>query len=93
MKEETNLVVEIESILSVVSNYLSLGLHTLVVVLQANVTGGNPAPGDDIVELKWFSMSGELPGMAFEADAHIIERMSKMNLIGVPADPAYSNGP
>ena len=40
VKEETGLDVEIRSLLSVVSNFLSPRLHTLAIVLLARVVGG-----------------------------------------------------
>jgi 8-oxo-dGTP diphosphatase len=90
-REETGLTVEIESILSVVSNFLAPRLHTLVVVLKGKPIAGSPAPGDDIAELKWFRMPGPLPEMAFHADRHIIERVWETRLTGIPTDQDYSH--
>jgi 8-oxo-dGTP diphosphatase len=90
MKEETGLEIRTTGILSVVSNFLTPELHTLVIVLLAEVVGGNPEAGDDIVELGWFPASKPLPEMAFEADRHIIERYFSTDLTGVPVDPRYS---
>ncbi len=90
VREGTGLEVEIRSIISVVSNFLSPDLHTLVVVLLARVVSGSPAPGDDIVELQWFPLQGPLPDMAFEADRHIVERYNATRLEGVPVDPLYA---
>jgi 8-oxo-dGTP diphosphatase len=73
VKEETNLDIEVKSILNVSSNFLALDLHTLVVTLVANVLKGVPKPGDDIEELRWFQISGKLPEMAFQADTYIIK--------------------
>ena len=89
-KEETGLDVEITSILSVMSNFLRAGLHTLVVVLEASIIAGEPTPGDDITELGWFSLDGPFPTMAFEADHHIIHRYRSTNLTGTPVDPEYA---
>ena len=90
VKEETGLDVEITSILSVISNFLRAGLHTLVVVLEASIVAGEPTPGDDIAELGWFPLDGPFPDMAFEADDHIIRRYRTTNLTGTPVDPEYS---
>lgn len=90
VQEETSLKVHVQSILSVVSNFLSPKLHTLVVVLHAQVVGGNAVPGDDLCALKWFQMDASLPEMAFEADLHIIERFYKTELQGAPVDPRFS---
>ncbi len=43
------------------------------IVLLARVEGGAEQPGDDIARLGWFAPDS-LPELAFEADAHIIER-------------------
>ena len=90
VKEETGLDVEIRSIISVVSNFLSPSLHTLAVILLARVVGGEPCAADDLDALEWFPLSGPLPEMAFEADAHIIERYNKTRLKGIPVDPDFA---
>ena len=89
-KEETNLDVGIKSILSVVSNFLTSELHTVVIVLLAEVLGGNIEAGDDIDELNWFSVSEPLPEMAFLADKHIVERYFSNRFPGIPIDLDYS---
>ena len=48
VKEETGLDVDIRSILSVVSNFLSPSLHTLAIVLLARVVGGELVAADDL---------------------------------------------
>jgi hypothetical protein len=60
-------------------------------VLLAEVVGGSPEAGDDIVELGWFPAAEPLPDMAFEADRHIIERYVSTGLTGAPVDPRYSH--
>lgn len=90
VEEETGLQVDITAIISVVSNFLTAGLHTLVVVLTARITGGQEQPGDDLEELGWFPLTGPLPDMAFEADRHIIERFRRTSLEGAPVDPRFA---
>ena len=90
VKEETGLEVEIRSILSVVSNFLSPSLHTLAIVLLARVLGGELRAADDLDEVAWFPLAGPLPEMAFEADAHICERYYRTQLEGAPVDPRYA---
>jgi ADP-ribose pyrophosphatase YjhB (NUDIX family) len=90
VKEETGLNIEIRSIISVVSNFLSPGLHTLAIVLLARVVGGEARAGDDLDALQWCPLEGPLPEMAFEADQHIIERYSKTRFKGAPVDPDYT---
>jgi 8-oxo-dGTP diphosphatase len=89
-KEETGLDVEIRSIINVVSNLLSPGLHTLAIVLLAGVAGGELCAGDDLETLEWVPLSGPLPEMAFEADERIIQRY-RMKLKGaLPVDPDFA---
>jgi 8-oxo-dGTP diphosphatase len=91
-KEETGLEVGIDAILSVVSNSLAPDLHTLVVVLLGRVKGGRMAAGDDAAEVSWVPLSGPLPEMAFEADAHIIRRYAETRPAGAQVDPRYAGG-
>jgi len=88
--EETHLNVQIQSIISVTSNFLTSDLHTLVIILHATIIGGDPQPGDDLAELQWFTFTDPLPDMAFEADEHIIQRFYHTNLKGAPVDPAFA---
>lgn len=93
VKEETGLEVEIVSLLSVKSNFLRPGLHTLVVVLKARVIGGDFRPGDDLTELGWYPLTGPFPEMAFEADQSIIEYYHATDLKGAPVDRDYALPP
>ncbi|MFC2023583.1 NUDIX domain-containing protein [Chloroflexota bacterium] len=91
VKEETGLDVEIRSILNVVSNRLSPGLHTLAIILLAAVTAGDARAGDDLETLRWVPLSGPLPEMAFEADERIIHRVRMTKLSGgLPVDPDFA---
>jgi len=90
VKEETGLEVEILSILSVVSNFLTPRLHTLAIILLARVVNGEPVAADDLEALAWFPLAGPLPEMAFEADQHIIERYWSTKLQGAPVDPDFA---
>jgi len=86
--EETGLRVQIRSIVNVVTNFLAPNLHTLVVVLLAQVVGGEATPGDDVCELGWYPLSGPLPEMAFEADEYIVERCASGRLEELRVQPA-----
>lgn len=91
-REETGLDIEIRSILSVVSNFFKPDLHSLVVVLLAQPVGGDIGTQDDEIDsVRWFSTGEELPEMAFEADAHIIDRYFNSGLVGVPVDSESSD--
>jgi len=89
--EETGLSMKILSIISVVSNFFSPELHTLVIVLTAEKTSGELKPGDDMVRLEWFPLSGPFPVMAFEADKHIITRYYKTKIAGTPVDSRFAS--
>ena len=87
----TDLDVEIEAIINVVSNMLTPSVHTLAIILLARIKAGEPRAGDDLEELEWFPLAGPLPEMAFVADEHIIERCRRMNLEEeLPVDPKYA---
>ena len=91
VKEETGLIVEIRSIINVVSNFLSSRLHTLAIVLLAGVKTGEPCAADDLETLEWFPLSGPLPEMAFEADEFIIRRVQMTKLEErLPVDPDFA---
>ncbi len=81
--EETGLEIEVQSIVNVVSNFLSDRLHTLVVVLNASVRGGKLHAGDDLEALDWFPLNGVLPQMAFESDAYLIKRYAAEPIPGI----------
>ncbi len=92
VREETGLDICIDSILSVVSNFLTPRLHSLVVVLLAHpVSPGIAArPGDDVDACAWIPLEGPLPEMAFEADSHIIGRYAATRFRGVPVDARFA---
>ena len=93
VKEETGLDVEIRAILNVVSNHLTPRLHSLVIILYAEVKAGEARAADDLERLAWFPLAGPLPEMAFEADEAIIARVREMNPVrGLPVDPDFANG-
>ncbi len=89
-KEETGIDIEIDSIISVVTNYF-VDLQSLVVVLLARAVGGDllDEPNWETEVVKWFTFGSSLPEMAFEADKHIIERYFTTRLDGAPIDPKY----
>lgn len=73
VREETGLEVAITGIINVAHNFFNEGLHTLVVVLAAQVRGGVLQPNDDLTELRWFGPDEQLPDLAFEADRILID--------------------
>lgn len=94
-KEETGLDIEVKSIISVTSNFLTAGSHTLTVVLLAHVTGGTLLGGDDIDEARWFRLADSMPPLAFDADDHTIARYAERPIDGAAVQhfpPAASAG-
>lgn len=89
VKEETNLEIQICSILNVVTNFVSPNLHAIVIVLLAKVLVGEMKPNDDIKELKWFCMNSDLPNMAFDAERYTIEHYNKIKSNGIPIDNRF----
>lgn len=90
VEEETGLRIRINSLVSVVTNYLTPAIHSLVIVMLADIVDGVPTPGDDIEELMWISKGEPLPEMAFEADRHIIERYYEGKMPEAQVDERYS---
>ncbi|MBL4781112.1 MAG: NUDIX hydrolase [Porticoccaceae bacterium] len=90
VKEETTLDIRVQSIISVVSNYLSPNIHSLVTVLLAEVIGGELQAADGMEEVAWFPYTGQFPEMAFAADTHIISRYFETDLPGAPVDPNFA---
>ena len=90
VKEETSLDVHIVSLLSVTSNFLRPGSHSLVAVLLAKPLAGYIKAGDDADDCKWFRWGEQLPALAFEGDHHLIERYLEAPFEGAPVDPRYA---
>jgi len=91
VKEETTLDIRVQSIISVVTNYLSPNIHSLVTVLLAEAIGGKLQAADGMEEVAWFPYTGDFPEMAFEADTHIISRYFETDLPGAPVDAAFAS--
>ena len=87
--EETGLLVEIQGILNVVSNFLSDRLHTLVIVMQGFPLTETERPGDDVEELRWFPIEGPYPTLAFEADEFLLQQYASGATTCLPIDPRY----
>jgi ADP-ribose pyrophosphatase YjhB (NUDIX family) len=87
--EETGLEIEITSLVSVSSNRITPDLHSIVIVLTADIVKGAPEPGDDMVELRWISENDPFPEMAFEGDEFAINLYFKNQLTRIPVDPRF----
>ena len=87
--EETGLEIEITALINVSSNRITPDLHTIVIVLTAEVSNGTPQPGDDLVELGWISRKDPLPDMAFDGDVFTIRKYFEHQLDRIPVDPRF----
>ncbi len=58
--------------------------------MRAFVTGGKLQAGDDADAASWFDAFGELTTLAFDADAHIIQRYFENPTLGIPVDKSYA---
>ncbi|MGA2141943.1 MAG: NUDIX hydrolase [Brevinematales bacterium] len=87
--EETGLVVELEGIVNVVSNFLDDDHHTLVIVLTGKSLSEESRAGDDMTDLIWIT-GNDLDDIefAFEADLRIIKAHFKGNMKIIPIDQA-----
>jgi 8-oxo-dGTP pyrophosphatase MutT (NUDIX family) len=89
-EEETGLKVEIESIITVVTNYWDVGSNTVVPVLLAHPIDGIPHPTPESDEVAWFDPEALPEEMCWEADRHIITRYFRNQLAGIPVDLSYT---
>ncbi len=85
-KEETGLEVAVTAILNVASSFLSPRFHFFGVYLLAEALGGELTPGDDMLEVAWFSPAEPLPELAFEEDAEILEAYAQERLARLPVN-------
>lgn len=87
VREETGLEIDVQGIINVVSNLLDDRHHTLVIVLVGVVSGGQMAPGDDLIELLWVNRrQHEQMDYAFAADRLIIDTYFAGNFHLLPID-------
>jgi 8-oxo-dGTP diphosphatase len=87
--EETGVEVEIKGVISIVSNFWEHGGSTLVPVLLATRIGGSPRASHETTAAAWFHHT-ELPELAWEADAHIIERYFATRDAGAVVDERFA---
>jgi ADP-ribose pyrophosphatase YjhB (NUDIX family) len=89
-KEETGLDVSVETIVNVVSSFLSPRFHFLAVYVVARAVGGALAAGDDLAAVEWFPLSGPLPEMAFQEDVDALRWFTQHRSEGLPVDPEWA---
>ena len=73
--EETGLVIELEEVFTVLSNWHNPEVHTVGVWFRARAAGGTIRPGDDIDAVEYFPLSAP-PPLAFPTDARVLELLA-----------------
>lgn len=73
-KEETGLVIEVEGVYTVHSNWHNPEQHTVGIWFNASVAGGELCPGDDIDEVGYFPLTAP-PPLAFPTDALVVKQL------------------
>ena len=89
VKEETNLEINIESIVNVVTNEFSQ-FQSLVVVLLSTKSSGIECAGDDLSELQWINEYYSPDILEFKADKFIIDKYFTGKMAGVTVDDRFS---
>lgn len=77
-KEETGLIIEPANIFAVLSNFHNPEIHTVGIWFDAEITGGELMPGDDIDKVAFFA-GNEIPPLAFPTDREVIRRLFAEN--------------
>jgi 8-oxo-dGTP diphosphatase len=90
VREETGLEVEVTGILNVTSNYLTAGLHSLVIALAARAIGGRLDAGDDFCDVRWVPVTGPFPPLAYDADASLLRVLGGGGAPLLPVDARYA---
>jgi len=85
--EETGLAVAIESLLNVVSSFVTPKFHFLGLYLAGRVVGGALKAGDDLEAVAWFPLEGPLPEMGFEEDVRALA-LYRSGFRGIPVEAA-----
>ena len=80
LKEETNLDIEVESLLHVRSNFFPPAKHAVGIWFMARHVGSELRAGDDLEEVGCFHLD-QLPEMAFEGDLEVIEKIRAKGVI------------
>ena len=91
VKEETGLDIRIESVLNVVSSFLSPSHHFLALFLLARPISGEAVAGDDLVEVAWYPLGGPLTEMAFQEDVDMLEQYASGAVQGLPVDGRFAS--
>jgi ADP-ribose pyrophosphatase YjhB (NUDIX family) len=74
-REETGLEVELGRLYAVHSNFQVASRPVIGIWFLAKVVGGEMQAGDDLAELRFFSIDSPPPDLAFEGDRLVIEQL------------------
>lgn len=86
-REETGLAVEIDGIISVLSEF-HLIRNFLTIYLLAHPTGGRIVPGDDLTDVDWFPMDEAVQKMGFPTEANLVSGIARGDAIWLPVSQA-----
>ncbi|MGD8793179.1 MAG: NUDIX domain-containing protein [Anaerolineae bacterium] len=89
-KEETGLEVELQSVVNVVSSFLTPRYHFLSLYLLARPVGGRLVAGSDLLEVAWVPLTGPWPDIVFEEDRAVLEMLAAGDFQALPVDPAFA---
>jgi len=84
VREETGLEIKVQAVIGVSSSFLSPQAHFLAVYLLARVVGGEIVAEDDLEVVRWFSLDGLLPEMAFPEDVDVVADCRSGDLRQIP---------
>jgi 8-oxo-dGTP diphosphatase len=77
MEEETGLVVELEGVFDVHTNFHDRNRHSAGIWFRGRRVGGELCAGDDAVDVGYFAFDEIPQPLAYETDARVIERLRR----------------
>ncbi len=78
--EETCITAEKFSLVGVYDSITETDRHVLLVASRVLVWSGEPVPGDDADDVRWFG-GNEIPPLAFEVHRRIFEDVLKKRIV------------
>lgn len=93
VREETGLTIRLRGIVNVASNLLDDLHHTLVIILLADVAGGQAEAADDLDQLRWVDATAHATvRYAFEADKRVVDWYFAGDMSVLPIDARVGPG-
>ena len=78
--EETCITAEKFSLIGVYDSITRTDRHVLLVAYRVLAWSGEPAPGDDADDVRWFG-GNEIPPLAFDAHRRVLEDVKKEEIV------------